>query len=43
MTYNIFWSIIQFLELMVIRKEGLGGEIVREFEVDMYTLIYLNG
>lgn len=43
MVYNIFWPIIQFLELMVIKKEGLGGGIVREFEVDMYTLIYLNG
>ena len=26
---------------MVIRKEGWQVEIVREFEIDMYTLIYL--
>lgn len=28
MMYNIFWPGIQFLELMVIKKEGLGGGII---------------
>ena len=28
-------------KLMVARREGLGQEIVREFGMDMYTLLYL--
>ena len=28
-------------KLMVTRGEGLGGGIVREFGIDMYTLLYL--
>ena len=30
-------------ELMVIREEGWREDIVRECEVDMYTLLYLKG
>ena len=28
-------------ELMVAKEEGWGGETVREFGMDMYTLLYL--
>ena len=28
-------------QLMVTREEGLGGGIVREFGIDIYTLLYL--
>ena len=31
------------VELMVSREEGREKEIVREFEVNMYTQLYLNG